>query len=306
LPEGVKWWRPALALVAFALWAPLAYVALPLAGLLWLGGPKGLTRGALAGGLTALSVWWLLAPGDAIAQLHRSWIVSFTLVLLTAAWWRRGAYLPRAGVAIVGAALISGALLLLFGPSWAEVTWLVSREAGIVWRRVAAFAAPDAAPLFATLGERVAAATAATFPAIVALQALAAGAIAWQLTARLEPRGPVPALARFRDFDFSDHLIWSMVFFLVAVLLPVATWIKATALNLGVVAGVLYVLRGLAVAAVALDAGGVSVAVIVVLAVLSVVLALPLLVIVPGLWVIGISDTWLDFRRRLAGARSTS
>jgi len=301
LPTAGKWWRSALALVAVALWAPLAYVLLPLAGLLWLARPRQLPRLGLAAALTGVALWWLFMPGDPVAQMRRAALVSFTLVLLMAAWWKPGRYLPRAALGVVAASLITVVLVSAFGPSWRELTWLVARDTSISWRRVATLIAQDTPQLLA-LGDGVASAAAATLPATIALQSLAGGALAWHLASRLEPGGPATGLRRFRDFAFSDHLIWCVVLALLTVILPVATWIETTGLNIGIVAGVLYVVRGLAIAAVALDAGGVSVGAIVTVAILMVLLALPLLVIVPGLWVIGISDTWLDFRRRLAHA----
>lgn len=303
MPRAGKWWRSALALIAVALWAPLAYVVFPLAGLLWLARPRQPPRVALAAALTGIALWWLIVPGDPVAQMRRAALVSFTLALLTAAWWKPGRYLPRAALGLVVASLITVVLAGALGPSWSELSWLVARETSIAWRRFATLLAQDTAPILA-LGNGVAATAAATLPATIALQSLAGGALAWHLASRLEPDGPARSLGRFREFVFSDHLVWGVVLALLTVILPVAAWIETTGLNLGVVAGVLYVVRGLAVAAVALDVGGVSAGVIAALTVLAVLLALPLLVIVPGLWVIGISDTWLDFRRRLAHAGS--
>jgi len=301
LPAAGKWWRSGLALVAVALWAPLAYVVLPLAGLLWLAGPRHLSRVWLAATLTGICLWWLTVPGDPVSQVRRAALLSFTLALLVATWWKPGRYLPRAGVALGAATVAIVALVAVFGPSWTELTWLIARETSLAWRRVAALVAQDNPPIMA-LGDSVASAAAATFPATVALQSLAGGAVAWHFASRLESHGPTAALGRFRDFAFSDYLVWAVVLSLLTAILPVATWVETAGLNLGVVAAVLYVLRGLAIAAVALDMGGVSIGVLVTLAVLAVLLALPLLVIVPGLWVLGISDIWLDFRRRLARA----
>jgi len=303
LRRAGKWWRSALALVAVALWAPLAYVVFPLAGLLWLAHPRDPPRVGLAAALTGMALWWLVVPGDPVAQMRRAALVSFTLTLLTAAWWKPGRYLPRAALGLVAASLITVVLVAALGPSWSELTWLVARETSVAWRRAATLLAQDS-PAVLAIGDGVASAAAATLPATLVLQSLAGGALAWHFASRLEPHGPARGLEPFRDFRFSDHLIWGVVLALLTVILPVATWIETTGLNLGVVAGVLYVVRGLAIAAVALEVGGVSVGVILALAVLAVLLALPLLIIVPGLWVIGISDTWLDFRRRLAHAGS--
>jgi len=51
---------------------------------------------------------------------------------------------------------------------------------------------------------------------------------------------------------------------------------------------------------------GVSNAALAVGAVVAGVLAFPLLVVLPGLWALGVSDTWLEFRRRLASRPNIS
>ena len=72
------------------------------------------------------------------------------------------------------------------------------------------------------------------------------------------------------------------------------------ALNVTVVLGALYLLRGAAVVAAFAAATGVSIATLVGGAVVGVVLVLPMVLLVPGLWTLGVSDIWLQFRRRLA------
>ncbi|HEU5323668.1 MAG TPA: hypothetical protein VFX28_22890, partial [Methylomirabilota bacterium] len=92
-----------------------------------------------------------------------------------------------------------------------------------------------------------------------------------------------------------------------AVAIWVAPWLAAlhtAALNLAVVTGALYFLRGAAIVAAFAQVIGVSTGALIAGAAASAVLAVPLLVLVPGLWTLGVTDTWLEFRRRLAARQN--
>lgn len=141
-------------------------------------------------------------------------------------------------------------------------------------------------------------AVAAMLPAALALTSLAGLALAWRgfhhLAAR--PWGAPPA--PFRAFTFNDQLIWLFVAALGLWLLP---WPEAAAgpalaaRNLLVVAVALYVVRG---AAVFVASVGRLTAPLAVVAALGVLFLFPF--VASGLAVLGLADTWLDFRRRLA------
>src|SRR5439155_157563 len=73
-------------------------------------------------------------------------------------------------------------------------------------------------------------------------------------------------------------------------------------MRFGVVLGALYLLRGLAIVIAFAAAFGISPAALVVCGAISAVLAVPLLFLVPGLATLGVTDTWLEFRRRLKAA----
>jgi uncharacterized protein HemY len=70
--------------------------------------------------------------------------------------------------------------------------------------------------------------------------------------------------------------------------------------NLAVVLGTLYLLQGAAIVVAFAAAAGISTATLVVGAALAAALAVPLLFIVPGMWTLGVTDTWFEYRRRLA------
>jgi hypothetical protein len=77
--------------------------------------------------------------------------------------------------------------------------------------------------------------------------------------------------------------------------------LKGVALNLGLVLSVLYCLRGAAIVAALAGGVGVPVWTLLVVTVIAVALVLPLLLLIPGLWTLGVFDTWLAFRQRRAG-----
>jgi len=82
---------------------------------------------------------------------------------------------------------------------------------------------------------------------------------------------------------------------------PKLALLKGAALNLGLVLGTLYLLRGAAILVALAGAAGLPTWTLVAGAVVACVLLLPLLVLVPSLWTLGVFDTWLAFRQRRFG-----
>jgi len=70
-------------------------------------------------------------------------------------------------------------------------------------------------------------------------------------------------------------------------------------LNVLVALGGLYLVRGIAIVVACSAAFGIAPVALVIGAVVSAVLLAPLLFLVPGLATLGVTDTWLEFRRRL-------
>ena len=130
------------------------------------------------------------------------------------------------------------------------------------------------------------------FPALLALESLAAISLAWAVYHRVGRARLGPPLAALRDFRFSDHLVWGLV---IGLLLTVAPWLSRLApagANLLVFFGVLFALRGLGVAAWFFTPGRLATALFfgVSLFFWNIIGALAL-----GL---GLGDTWLDWRAR--------
>jgi hypothetical protein len=132
-------------------------------------------------------------------------------------------------------------------------------------------------------------------PALLGLEALAACALAWALYHRLSRTRIGDPLTPLRRFAFSDQLVWAIVAGLSMMLVPTLAPLGVVGRNLVVFFGTLYVLRGYGIYAWFLSrrAAVASLTLAVVLFPLS-------LVTVPAALGLGLSDTWLDWRRRVA------
>jgi hypothetical protein len=138
------------------------------------------------------------------------------------------------------------------------------------------------------------------FPAMLGLQTLAAMALAWTLFHRLSRTRIGDELTRLREFRFNDHWIWAIIVGLVFVLLPVLTELRVLGINVLVFFGALYLLRGLAVVTWFIRPGRGAFGVLIG-AMLFLLLrdGLPI-----ALALVGIGDTWADWRRRIRPAVS--
>lgn len=141
-----------------------------------------------------------------------------------------------------------------------------------------------------------------TWPGMLALQTLAGLALAWHLYRRVA--GAVVAAPSFKDFRMGDGWVWGIVAWLSVLILPVSNTLHVAGTNLGLVASVLYMLRGAAIVVTFAEAFGVSAVALAIMAGVAAALAVPLLFVLPGLCTLGITDTWYHYRRRLAAARS--
>jgi hypothetical protein len=277
--------------------APASLFALPLGGLLLAAGPRTRADWLAAGGVVALGVATILRPETGL--LHAA--TGACAVLVAAAFvlrmvLRPGRFLPRAaGAACLGAAAGAVVAAVAWGPGFIEaLRWQAAREAGAVGRMVAV--PPE---LTGTI-DRVVGFAAVTLPAAVALLTLAGLALAWSVHHRLAARPLGPPLGRFRDFRFADAWVWTLVAAGSVYLVPRLTAWQDAALNVGLVAAALYVLRGAAIVTAFAQSAGVSLGALTVGTVVAASFMLPMFLIVPGLWTLGVTDTWVEFRRRLA------
>jgi hypothetical protein len=131
------------------------------------------------------------------------------------------------------------------------------------------------------------------FPALLALESLAALALAWALYHRIGRARLGPPLAALRDFRFNDQFIWGLIAGLVMLVVPGFASMSAVGANLLVFFGVMYALRGFGIVVWFLAPGRIMTVLLIGFAVVflsvSGVLALGL----------GLGDTWADWRSRV-------
>jgi hypothetical protein len=145
------------------------------------------------------------------------------------------------------------------------------------------------------------------FPALLALESLAALALAWALYHRLSRARIGPAMGRLREFRFNDQLVWGLVVGLTATFLGTLEPFRGVGRNLLFFFTALYALRGCGVLAWFLAprhlALGLGVSLLLLLVpIIDVFAGLGLVALAVAAFGLGLSDTWNDWRRQ---ARTT-
>jgi hypothetical protein len=286
--------------IAFAIWAPPSLVGLPCAALLAVAPDRSARTRIAAALLGATSIALLALPGGRLAAV----IAAYT-VLVTAAFVAGAALAPTGFLRQALRALCCGGVgtvllvQLVWGAGgWGALAWEATREAGLTMRFVVELR-PEAFPLY----EPVVRFVSATTPGMLALQSLAGLALGWQWHVHLAAQPLGAPLAPFREFRIGDGWVWGLVAWLGLLVAPVSGVLKLAGANLGFVLGALYVLRGAAIVVSFAQALGVSAIALVIAAAAAAALAVPLLFLLPGLCTLGITDTWYQYRRRLAARR---
>lgn len=280
-------------MLAFYTWGLLP---LSLAALLWAAGP---TR------------WWERSLIALLLFLGLAFVVPATLMPFDAAI---GAYAVFAAAAFAGGSLVApggvlrqalraalwavtatGALgLLLRGHVfWTEFHWSTVREMTTIVSTMV-----ERQPVLAAYATGFVQFLADAFPAFLLLSTLAALLLAWQWHVRISRQPLGLPLGPFQEFRFGDHWVWGLVLALVIWAVPKLTALKWVAVNIALVLGALYVVRGTAVVVAVAAAVGLPTWLLTVGAAVAGALILPIFVLVPGLWTLGVFDTWLAFRQR--------
>ncbi len=289
---------------AFLLIAPWVFVLGPVVALLFVSRPASRPEWialALAAPLLALA---LLDTGNLFPQFVRALGAMLTGAFVVLMLARPGPVFRRA----VLAAVIAGVGTLIWsaylGFGWPDVQISAAREIHDFLQLQAQAAGAQGArgvpaqQLFNQVAAR-SADVAALFPAILALTAVAGVGLAWRLYGAVASRPIAPPAAPFAQFRFGDQWVWVPVVALAALLLPVPQTIGALSItllarNVLLVAAVLYAARGLAVfSTLGRQAPGLVLLVLTLVAVLLMPFALS------GLALLGLADSWVDFRRRL-------
>ncbi len=298
-------WRRALGLFAVVLATsvaqPTALVAAPFLILVALGGVRGSMAffAAVLAGIVVLG-----GPRDGAWFAERAWALMvggvFVGLSLARPAWR---LTSRALLAVVTAVAASVVFMLVRGGAWGTVDWMVTDQlmgAYATWIDLMTVArqGEPVSPALAGAIYRTVEMQVAVFPALLALESMAAVAVAWWLFVRLsagEDRGIGP-LGRFR---FNDHLVWVMIAGLLLVTLRAGDAVSRIGANLAVFMGALYALRGMGV--VMFVSGGLSFFGYLMFF-LGLLLAAPVVIGFSVLF--GIADTWLDLRKRVGSVQT--
>jgi len=314
--------RLILATLAFVAWAPASLVGLPCAALLLIAPQRSLAAlpahgerpGAshvLAGFIGAFSMALLVLMATGGSRLGA--VTSTYIVLVTAAFVSFVLLRPeepplnRALRSIGLGGIATAALIQIVwghvfhgGEAWSLLGWEATRQASLAIRYVVELSPPQWVSSAFAMQEPAVRFASVTWPGMLALQTLAGLALAWQLHLRLTSLPIGAPLARFRDCAIGDGWVWGIVAWIAVLILPVSSPLHVAGTNVGLVAGTLYVLRGAAIVIAFAEAFGISAVALVIVAAAAAALAVPLVFIVPGLCTLGITDTWYQYRRRLA------
>jgi hypothetical protein len=279
-------------------------------------------------GIAIATVRAFPSPVTALATISKGWavLVAGLFGVLSLSADLRTRFFPRALAAVGIALAIAGASVVASRQSASALRQSINTEIGTrhntfadsLGRFIEESASPDSArrlgipPIDSTTraaltefeqvittvpfkwGEQL-------FVAFLALESLTVLAIAWGLYHRISRTRIGPPLARLRDFRFNDELVWGVIVGIVFIVLPRLTttlpnWSLA-GYNLLVFFGTLYALRGLGVFGWFVQAERPSVITLVAITLVIGVLALSAL-LAPALGVIGLSDTFADWRAR--------
>ncbi len=269
----------------------------PLAGLLLLERPASRREWLWVATIGVWAIFWLFDQGGIADQALRTVGVLFTGGFVAMAATGRGTAMTQALWAAAAAVLGTAVLSMALGMSWSQLELAFSHKGWASYRALAAqfaLTAP-ASPGAKALLERFAAGVepaAALTPAVAVVMALAGAALARAWHPRIAARGKAPRA--FRSFELSDHLVWGVIAGLGIVLLDRGPAATTLAWNGLAVLGVLYALQGTAVLWAVVFAPGRRTMVL--MAALAAAVLLP--VALGAMILVGIADTWLDFRRR--------
>jgi hypothetical protein len=304
-PEGqVLSFRARLAVGAYVLftWPVMtAFLFGPLAVLVAASRPQG-RRAWLW--LIALTLWlglWAAQTGGLLEQLVRAGAALSTGIGVLYLLFSTGPVSARALRGTAAVVLGTVGLSIYVGVRWDDVERAVVQQ-GMLAQQVATDllsrggTTPDPATVetLRMLGEGLRP-MAPFFPGVLALMLFAGLCLAALVAPRLAGRTLAPVPGRFDDFRFSDHLVWLVIVGLIGLLFAERTPMAGPAASLVTFGVGLYALRGSAVLATALR---LAPRLFVVLLLVGAVFLLPFAV--GGLALLGLADTWLDFRRRMA------
>jgi Predicted membrane protein (DUF2232) len=293
-PAGGRWGQ-VLALAGFLLLAPPMFLFGPLAALLLVSRPSTLREWVWLLGALGWSGLWLQQAGGLGAQFARAAAVLVSGSFLALTLWRPSNRVSRALAATGGAAVGLAVWMYGLGLRWSSLRSAVEAELATFQRALRANWSGVAGSSEMSLQMSAMADTVSfLYPALLAIAAIAGLRLAWAWYHRIadHPVGapPVP----FAEFGFSDQLVWGWVIGLALALVPQPEPVRIAGANVLLVWSALYATRGLAIFVAGARRTPASV-----LAALALVTLVLLPFVLCGLTMVGLADTWLDFRRRL-------
>ncbi|MGH7578774.1 MAG: DUF2232 domain-containing protein [Gemmatimonadales bacterium] len=294
VPAGGRWGQ-VLALAGFLLFAPPMFLFGPLAALLLVSRPATVREWAWLLGALAWSGLWLHQAGGLGAQFARAAAVLVSGSFLALTLWRPSNRVSRALAATGGAAAGLAVWMYGLGLQWSMLRSAVEVELAAFQRGMrASWAGMGGSSEVSAQMSAMADTVSFLYPALLAIAAIAGLRLAWAWYHRIadHPIGSPPA--PFSAFSFSDQLVWGWVIGLAMALVPEPEWLRLAGANLLLVSGALYATRGMAVFVAGARRTPASV-----LAALALVTLVLLPFVVFGLTMVGLADTWLNFRRRL-------
>jgi Predicted membrane protein (DUF2232) len=283
-----------LLFAGYLLVAPPMFVFGPLIGLLLLSRPATLREWVWLAIAGLWSVVWLSETGGLSGQVARAAAVLVSGSFLALTLWRPSNQLSRCLTATAGAAVALTGWMVGLGVRWGELREAIQldlaafdRAARAQWSGMSG--ATEALADLSAMADTVS----TLYPGLLALAAIAGLRLAWTWYHRIAERPIGPAPAPFTAFSFNDQIVWGLVVAVALLLMPLPA-ARVIGGNLVLVWAALYAVRGLAVFAALTSRvpGPVLVA-------LGVVTLLLLPFVLGGLTLLGLVDTWLDFRRRL-------
>lgn len=302
--DARKGWRRATGLLgvvlATSILQPIVLVAVPLLILL---GLEGRRTGAIVVAVIFGFFVVLAGPRDGLWFVERAWaLIAGGVFAALAAYVPHWRLTSRSLAAVGSAIVISGVFLTARRGAWAAIDWQVTdhlRSGFATWLDVIAVLRDGEAvpPTLVTAIYQTVEAQAQVFPALVAIETMAALGLVWWLFGRVA-QGEEKDIGTLRGFRFNDHLVWLMIVGLTMVALLPGDGVSRLGANVAVFMGSLYALRGIGV--VVFVNGGLTFFGITMFA-LGILFAAP--VVIGFTVLLGIADTWLDLRAR-AGAQA--
>ncbi|HEX6938389.1 MAG TPA: DUF2232 domain-containing protein [Longimicrobiales bacterium] len=292
-----------LAAATLSVASPVPLVLIPLALLLLALPPRrpGLVAvGAVVAGLVFRGA---LAGPLGYAELGWGFVLGGWFVLLAAVRPDAG-FLGRALGAVAGAGATVALALAPRPEAWEYLDWRVARQldraAGTLASLWGAAARPE--PWAGQVVDgfyRAAELQTMLHPALLALASLAGLGVAWWVH-RWLGGGESQPFAPFREFRFHDELVWLLIAGILLLVLPIGGAAPRAGSNLVAFMGALYALRGMAVLLAVTGSPGAGAVALGLLA----LFVLPMVVL--GTAMVGLADTWIDWRARRTAASSGS